>query len=180
MSRKAIIPFVVFVGIMIFLARGLTLKPGEVPSPFVGKPAPEFDLPSLMAPGARISESTLSGKPWLLNVWASWCAACRDEHPLLNELSANGIVDIIGLNYKDGRDDALGWLDVHGNPYAEVAVDQDGAVGIEYGVYGVPETFVIDANGIVRMKHIGPITTDTLSTKLLPLLQELGVSINPS
>ncbi len=89
-------------------------------------------------------------------------------------------MDIIGLNYKDGRDDALGWLDVHGNPYAEVAVDQDGAVGIEYGVYGVPETFVIDANGIVRMKHIGPLTTDTLSTKLLPLLQELGVSINPS
>ena len=180
MFRKAIVPFAVFVGIMVFLAKGLTLKPGEVPSPFVGKPAPNFELPSLMTPESVISESTLAGKPWLLNVWASWCAACRDEHPLLNELSANGVVDIVGLNYKDARSDALGWLDVHGNPYTEIAVDLDGAVGIEYGVYGVPETFVIDSEGIVRMKHIGPLTAETLTSKLLPLLLELGTRNNPS
>ena len=174
MFRKAIIPFVAFVAIMVFLAKGLSLNPGEVPSPFVDQAAPAFSLPELLAPGATVTEKSMLGKPWLLNVWASWCAACRDEHPLLNDLSARKIVDIVGLNYKDQRDDAIGWLNAFGNPYATIAVDLDGAVGIDYGVYGVPETFVIDASGVVRLKHIGPLTAEDIETKVLPLLAELG------
>ena len=180
MKAKFVLPLAGFAALVIVLAVGLRLDPRHVPSPLVDKPAPAFSLPSLADPELPVSTEDLKGRVWLLNVWASWCVACRDEHPLLNELSANGIVDIIGLNYKDASDDALGWLDVHGNPYTEIAVDLDGAVWIEYGVYGVPETFVIDADGIVRMKHIGPLTAETVSSKLMPLLRELGAAKNPS
>ena len=113
------------------------------------------------------------GKVWLFNVWASWCVACRDEHPLLINLSRQNIVDIVGLNYKDLGTDASNWLKKFGNPYSVIAVDEIGNVGIDYGVYGVPETFVIDKKGIVRMKHIGPLTIDDMENKILPLISSL-------
>jgi cytochrome c biogenesis protein CcmG/thiol:disulfide interchange protein DsbE len=184
-NKKALIPFVIFVLITGFLAVGLTLKPGEVPSPFIGKPAPDFDLPRLTqgdstgdntgdyASADTISNSDLDGQVWLLNVWASWCVACRDEHPLLNQLSTGDIVPIVGLNYKDQQDDAKNWLNQFGNPYTIVAVDKLGQTGIEYGVYGVPETFVIDKNGIIQLKHIGPLTREDIEQTVIPLVQKL-------
>ena len=176
MYRKAIIPFIVFLGIMVFLAKGLTLKPGEVPSPFVGKPAPGFELPSLLAPGASVSESTLSGQPWLLNVWASWCIACQQEHPVITNLAEE--IDIVGLNYKDTPLNARQWLEDHGNPYLVSGVDRSGDVGIDYGVYGVPETFVIDQSGRIRYKHIGPVSAEDASETLLPIIEQLRRNIN--
>ncbi len=180
-SKKALLPFAIFVLIVGFLAIGLTLKPGEVPSPFIGKPAPKFDLPRLTsmddagdnAAVSTISRSDLDGQVWLLNVWASWCVACRDEHPLLNQLSAGDIVPIVGLNYKDEQLDAINWLNQFGNPYSIVAVDQQGQTGIEYGVYGVPETFVIDKNGVIQLKHIGPLTGKDIEQTIIPLVQKL-------
>jgi len=174
-SKKSLIPFAIFVLVSVFLAIGLTLKPGEVPSPFIGRQAPEFILP-ILAAGSNaetIANSDLKGRVWLLNVWASWCVACRDEHPLLNQLSANRIVPIIGLNYKDEQQDALSWLNQYGNPYSTVAVDRQGQIGIEFGVYGVPETFVIDKKGIIKLKHIGPLSREDLEREIIPLVEKL-------
>ena len=185
-SQKALIPFVLFILIAGFLAIGLTLKPGEVPSPFIGKPAPDFNLPQLtLADNAEdnnsgnislniISNTDLDGQVWLLNVWASWCVACQEEHPLLNQLSADNIVAIIGLNYKDEQRDAWNWLNKFGNPYSKVAVDKRGETGIEYGVYGVPETFVIDKKGVIQLKHIGPLTGKDIEKTIIPLVQKLN------
>jgi cytochrome c biogenesis protein CcmG/thiol:disulfide interchange protein DsbE len=166
-------PLAIFVVLVVFLAIGLRLNPREVPSPLIDKPAPAFQLTRLDDPGASVTSQDLRGKVWLLNVWASWCVACLDEHPLLVEFSRTGAVPIYGLNYKDKRDDALAWLGKHGNPYTISIVDSEGSVGIDYGVYGVPETFVIDKQGVIRYKHIGPVTAQVLSEKIAPLVRRL-------
>ncbi len=155
------------------LAVGLTLNPREIPSPFIGKPAPEFLLPALDENASQISNETFKGKVWVLNVWASWCVACRQEHPLLMDVANRKLVTIVGLNYKDKRSDALEWLQRHGDPYRHIPFDEAGNVAIDYGVYGVPETFVIDKAGIVRLKHIGPVTLEDLKNTILPLVSEL-------
>ena len=171
--KRYLIPLIVFVVLAGFLAIGLKLDPREVPSPLIGKPAPAFDLPQLAAPDQRLTTKELQGQVWLLNVWASWCVACRQEHPLLVELGKTGRVKLYGLNYKDKREDALGWLNNFGNPYLKSLSDTDGLVGIDYGVYGVPETFVIDKQGVIRYKRIGPVTPETLRDTLLPLVAQL-------
>ena len=172
--KRYLLPLIVFAVLVGFLAVGLNLKPREVPSPLIDKPAPAFKLARLDAPGQQIGVQDLQGKVWLLNVWASWCVACRVEHPLLVELARQGTVPIYGLNYKDKRDAALGWLGQHGNPYVASLFDGDGLVGIDYGVYGVPETFVIDKAGVIRMKHIGPVTPEVLRDEILPLVKKLN------
>jgi len=173
---RFLIPLVIFLIVAGFLVRGLFLNPREVPSPLIDKPAPVFKLTELHQPDKALSSADLKGKVWLLNVWASWCVSCREEHPLLVDLSKQNVVPIYGLNYKDKRDDALGWLQQFGNPYAASITDLDGRVGIDYGVYGVPETFVIDKNGVIRYKQIGPITPDSLSKKIIPLVKQLQQS----
>lgn len=170
---KYLLPLVLFIGLVVFLAIGLTRDPREIPSPLVNKPAPAFVLPVLSEPQRNFSSQEMKGKVWLLNGWASWCAACQDEHQLLLQLSKTGIVPIYGLNYKDERRNALAWLNELGNPYTLSFSDTDGRVAIDYGVYGVPETFVIDRNGIIRYKQIGPVTEEALRTKILPLVKEL-------
>ncbi len=171
--KRYLLPLLVFVVLAGFLAIGLKLDPREVPSPLIGKPAPAFDLPQLAAPDQRLAAKDLRGQVWLLNVWASWCVACRQEHPLLVELGKTGQVKLYGLNYKDKREDALGWLNNYGNPYLKSVSDTEGLVGIDYGVYGVPETFVIDKQGVIRHKQIGPVTPESLRDTLLPLVAKL-------
>jgi cytochrome c biogenesis protein CcmG/thiol:disulfide interchange protein DsbE len=172
--KRFLLPFGIFLMLLVFLAVGLTLKPSEVPSPLIGKPAPAFELPRLQDPDRTLSPNDLRGKVWILNVWASWCVSCRDEHPLLVNLAKSGVVPIYGLNYKDRRDDALAWLARFGNPYAASVSDAEGKVGIDYGVYGVPETYIVDDKGMIRHKHIGPITPEVLEAKILPLVKELN------
>ena len=170
------LPLAIFIVLAGFLFIGLSLNPREVPSPFIGKPAPSFQLTQLAHPEQSFSPVQMQGEVWLLNVWASWCVACRVEHPLLVELARKGVVPIVGLNYKDKRDAALGWLGQFGNPYRLSIADIDGRVGIDYGVYGVPETFVIDKQGVIRFKQIGPITEEVWRDKMLPLVQQLRKS----
>ncbi len=171
--KRYLLPLLVFVVMAAFLAIGLKLDPREVPSPLIGKPAPDFDLPQLAAQDQRLAAKDLRGQVWLLNVRASWCVACRQEHPLLVELSKSGQVKLYGLNYKDKREDALRWLANFGDPYLKSISDTDGLVGIDYGVYGVPETFVIDKQGVIRHKQIGPVTAESLRDTLLPLVAKL-------
>jgi cytochrome c biogenesis protein CcmG/thiol:disulfide interchange protein DsbE len=170
---RYMLPLGIFIVLVVFLAIGLNLNPREVPSPLVGKPAPAFELPQLHAPEAKFAPKDMQGKVWLLNVWASWCVSCRQEHPILVELAKSGIVPIYGLNYKDPRDDALKWLKQFGDPYVLSIADVEGRVGIDYGVYGVPETYVIDKAGVIRYKQIGPVTQDVLEKTILPLVKEL-------
>ena len=167
------IPRAIFVILLAFLWVGLGRDPREVPSPLIGKPAPAFALTELHQPSRTLSNSDLKGKVWLLNVWASWCVSCRDEHPLLLQLAKAGIVPVYGLDYKDKPDDARAWLAQNGDPYTASIVDQDGRVGIDYGVYGVPETFVVDKEGVIRYKQIGPLSLTSLQQKILPLVREL-------
>ena len=171
---RFILPLGVFLLLALFLALGLKLDPREVPSPLIDKPAPAFAAPALARPEQQIQRDALLGQVWLLNVWASWCVACREEHPLLVEFSKRAAVPIYGLNYKDQRADALGWLGQFGNPYTDSVFDADGRIGIDYGVYGVPETFVIDRQGLIRLKHIGPLTPEVLRDKIEPLLKKLS------
>ena len=168
------LPLGVFLVLVVLLAFGLNLNPREVPSPLIDKPAPAFELPQLHAPERTFMPASMKGKVWILNVWASWCAACRDEHPLLVDLSRQGIVPLVGLNYKDPREDALAWLKRFGDPYQLSVADVNGRVGIDYGVYGVPETYVIDKQGVIRYKRIGPVTPEILQTKILPLVSQLS------
>jgi cytochrome c biogenesis protein CcmG/thiol:disulfide interchange protein DsbE len=168
--KKFVIPIALLAGLILLFAYGLKLDPRKIPSPLVGKPLPAFSLPTLADPGHRLGPQQLRGRVYLLNVWASWCVACREEHPLLNELARARTVTLIGLNYKDQRADALAWLKEMGNPYETSLSDLDGRLGIDLGVYGVPETFVIDKDGVIRYKHIGPLTPATLEHKLLPLI----------
>jgi len=170
---RYLIPLVAFIVLAAFLLVGLTLNPRQVPSPLIDKPAPIFQLNHLHEPDRLMASNDNLGKVWLLNVWASWCVACRDEHPLLVQLANSGIVPIYGLNYKDERNTALQWLKRYGDPYTISIVDPDGRVGIDYGVYGVPETYVIDKKGIVRHKQIGPVTVDSLQKTIIPLIIEL-------
>jgi cytochrome c biogenesis protein CcmG/thiol:disulfide interchange protein DsbE len=170
---RYLVPLVIFVVLAGFLYVGLGLKPREVPSPFINKPAPDFQLPNLHAMNQQFSNKEMLGKVWLLNVWASWCVACRQEHPVLVDMARRDEVPVYGLNYKDTRSAALGWLNQHGDPYKISIMDAKGNVGIDYGVYGVPETFIIDKQGIIRHKVIGPVTYQELQQCVMPLVKEL-------
>ena len=172
--KKFIIPIGLFALLGVLLAVGLKLDPRKIPSPLVDKPLPAFSLPTLDDPSRSLTNTDFQGKVVLINVWASWCAACRQEHPLLMEVARAKQVPLIGLNYKDKRDDALRVLQAEGNPYDVSLVDADGRVAIDWGVYGVPETFVIDKAGVIRYKYIGPISTESWETTLLPLIQQLS------
>ena len=173
-ALRYLIPLAVFAALVGFFAVGLTRDPHEVPSPFIGKPAPAFKLARLHEGDQTFGPEEMRGKVWLLNVWASWCVSCRVEHPLLVDMSKKQLVPIVGLDYKDKRDDGLQWLARHGDPYQLSAYDDEGKVGIDYGVYGVPETFVIDKQGIIRYKQIGPITQEALDKTILPLVRKLN------
>jgi len=175
--NRYLLPLGIFVVIAVFLGIGLGLNPREVPSPLIDKPAPSFSLPQLHKPEQAFSLADMKGKVWLLNVWASWCVACREEHPVLVEFSRTGTVPIVGLNYKDERSDGLRWLGQFGDPYRLSVYDHDGRVGIDYGVYGVPETFLIDKNGVIRYKRIGVVTPEILRDKILPLVKELNGNV---
>ena len=168
------VPLGMFLLLAVLLGIGLRLNPREVPSPLVGKPAPAFELPQLHQPGEKFSPEAIRGKVWLFNVWASWCTSCREEHPVLLSLARSGAVPIIGLNYKDKREEGLAWLERFGDPYALSAYDEKGSVGIDYGVYGVPETYLIDKKGVIRFKQIGIVTPDTVKTRILPLVDSLN------
>jgi cytochrome c biogenesis protein CcmG/thiol:disulfide interchange protein DsbE len=172
--KRVLIPLVLFIALAVFLALGLKLDPREVPSPLIGKPAPDFRTETLADATRVIQRDDLRGKVWILNVWASWCGACRDEHPVLVEFARGRALTLIGLNYKDERSAGAQWLARFGNPYADSLFDPQGRIGLDYGVYGVPETFVIDRQGVVRYKHIGPLTPEALKTKVEPLLAQLS------
>ena len=177
MKKRFLIPLGLFVALAAFLALGLQLNPHEVPSPLVGRQAPSFALPRLgsdpaIDPG-RFSPAEMKGRVWMLNVWASWCVSCRQEHPVLMDLAKSAVVPLVGLDYKDEAANARRWLVQHGDPYLLSAVDLDGRVGIDYGVYGVPETYVIDKAGTIRYKQIGPLTADVMHDKILPLVRNL-------
>mgnify|MGYP006298861789 CR=1 FL=1 len=173
-SMRFLLPLAIFIVLVGFLAVGLTRDPREVPSPLVGKPAPGFNVPQLADAGQSFNPESMRGKVWLFNVWASWCVSCRDEHPILVEFAKSGVVPIIGLDYKDQRADGMAWINRFGNPYLLSAFDADGKVGIDYGVYGVPETYVIDKAGVIRYKHIGPVNPAVLKEKIIPLVAELN------
>ena len=187
-------PLIGFAVLVVLLAVGLNLNPRDVPSPLVGKPAPLFSLARLDAPEQVFSPKDMLGKVWLLNVWSTWCVSCRQEHPVLVEMAKSTMVTLVGLNYKEVRGDGeldadkiapeaelklalqrtKAWLSKYGNPYKLSVLDLDGRVGIDYGVYGVPETYLIDKAGVIRMKHTGPISPDVFSGKILPLVAELS------
>jgi cytochrome c biogenesis protein CcmG/thiol:disulfide interchange protein DsbE len=172
--NRFLLPLGLFAGLVVLLAVGLTLNPREVPSPLIGKPAPEFRLPQLHQPESTFASAEMKGKVWVLNVWASWCVACREEHPVLSDFARSRAVPLYGLNYKDQRNDAIVWLKRYGDPYELSVFDLDGRVGIDYGVYGVPETYVIDKQGVIRYKRIGPVTPAILKDKIVPLIAELN------
>jgi cytochrome c biogenesis protein CcmG/thiol:disulfide interchange protein DsbE len=167
------LPLVVFVLMVGLLGYGLSLDPKKVPSPLIDKPAPAFSLAMLDAPSRQLSTADMAGQVWVLNVWASWCVSCRAEHAVITALANRNLVSVIGLNYKDEPDEATRWLEQFGNPYTASVMDRDGRVGIDWGVYGVPETFVIGADGMIKYKHIGPVTHESLEQKILPILKEL-------
>jgi len=169
---KYLLPVVLFFVLVGFLFDGLYKHPSEVPSPLIGKSVPQFSLPRLSDTNTFTDKEFL-GKVSLLNVWATWCFACRQEHPVLNDLANKRLAPIYGLNYKDNASEASQYLKNYGNPYTANAFDETGRVGIEWGVYGAPETFLIDKKGIIRYKHIGPLTNDEVETKILPMIQQL-------
>ena len=173
-AMRYLLPLGIFLLLAVLLAIGLNLNPREVPSPLINKPAPHFSLPQLHEPDKTFSQKDMAGKVWLLNVWASWCVSCREEHPYLMELSRANVLPIIGLNYKDKPDAAMGWLAQLGDPYDLSVKDLDGRVGIDYGVYGVPETYLIDKKGVIRYKRIGVLTPEIIQTKVLPMAKELN------
>jgi cytochrome c biogenesis protein CcmG, thiol:disulfide interchange protein DsbE len=173
--KRFLLPLAVFIGLVIFLAVGLNRNPREVPSPLIDKPTPVFSLPQLGEVSKTIGSEQMRGQVWLLNVWASWCVACRQEHPLIIEFAKQKIIPVVGLNYRDVREDGLAWLERFGDPYQVSAFDEKGLVGIDYGVYGVPESFLIDKQGVIRYKQIGPFTPEVIKEKLLPLIAELNL-----
>lgn len=175
MSRhlRYLVPLAIFAVLAAFLYRGLSLDPKLVPSPLIDKPVPSFSLPTLKDPEAMISDTTLKGKVWMMNIWATWCSACRAEHEVLLHLARTGKISIYGLNYKDKRPAAIRWLQQLGDPYVANAFDEQGRVGIDWGVYGAPETFIVDKQGIIRYKHIGPLNIDIVNNEILPLILEL-------
>ncbi|MEY4592845.1 MAG: hypothetical protein RIR18_1740 [Pseudomonadota bacterium] len=195
--NKFLWPLIGFLALVVLLAVGLNLNPRDIPSPLVGKPAPNFELKQHDTKAPIFSPAAMRGKVWMLNVWSTWCVSCRQEHGVLVSLSKQKVLPIVGLNYKEIRGDSeldstryaegkhlaeeeslsrqrIGqWLSQHGDPYALTVLDLDGRVGIDYGVYGVPESYVIDQNGIIRLKHTGPLTPDVIAQKILPLVGEL-------
>src|SRR5258706_1281048 len=156
--KRALWTLGIFAGLVLLLAVGRRLNPREVPSPLIGKPAPTFELPLLMEPDKRFSEKHMLGKVWILNVWASWCPPCLVEHPVVTQLARSGVAPLVGLNYKDTRDDALPWLKRNGDPYQLIVFDGNGRIGIDYGVYCLPQTHVLDQQGVMRHKHIWAVT----------------------
>ena len=170
---RYLLPLVLFLGVAGLLFKGLSLDPRLVSSPLIDKPAPAFTLALLNNPETTMSDSDFRGQVSLFNVWATWCVACRAEHPVLMDLARSGKVPVYGLNYKDERPAALSWLQQIGNPYLANAFDADGRVGIDWGVYGTPETFLIDKQGIIRYKHIGPLTREIVQQEILPLVEQL-------
>lgn len=170
-----LIPFAVFALLVVLFGIGIVWNEHHdaryVPSPLIGKAAPAFDLPRLEDPAQRVRKADLLGKPYLINVFASWCFACGDEHPVLMAYSKKFGVPLIGYDYKDQAADAKAWLDEHGNPYAEVLADINGATAIDFGVYGAPETFLVDAQGVIRYKHIGPLTSEVIAQELDPAIK---------
>jgi len=167
------LPLLVFVVVVGFLGAGLGLDPRKIPSPLIGKPVPEFDLPPVKGRTLGLASRDLKGEVSLVNVFASWCVSCREEHPVFMDLRKRGVVPIHGLNYKDKPDDAAGWLAEMGDPYTRTGADLDGRVAIDWGVYGVPETLVVGRDGRIAYKHIGPITPQILREKLMPLIERL-------
>ena len=172
-SLRFLAPLLIFIVVGVFLAVGLKLDPREIPSPLIDKPAPQFELPRLLQMDGVVGTADLRGEVWLLNVWASWCVACRVEHPLLNDLAAKRLIRIVGLNYKDAPADARTWLREFGNPYDIIAVDRQGEAGIDWGVYGVPETFIVSADGRIAYKHVGPVTQVIVDGTLMPIVDRL-------
>ncbi len=168
-----LLPLGLFMVLVGFLAVGLTRDPREVPSPLIGKPAPGFALTHLDNAARTVRREDLLGRVWMLNVWASWCSACREEHPLLMAFAKRRLLPVYGLDYKDTRRDGLGWLARFGNPYEASFFDADGRVGLDFGVYGVPETFIVDKQGVVRFKHIGPLTPEVIEQRIVPLVRQL-------
>ena len=168
MKAWHLVPAALLAGLVVMFAIGLTRDPSKIPSPLIGRPAPAFDLPVLQ--GGRLASASLQGQPVIVNFWASWCTPCLQEHPLLMELARSG-VRIVGINYKDEPQAAQQWLDQHGNPFATVAQDRDGRVGLDWGVYGVPESFVLDAGGVIRHKNIGPLTRQAWQDEVSGLLK---------
>lgn len=170
---KYLLPVIFFFVLCGFLFIGLYKDPSEVPSPLIGKSVPEFSLPKLYDNSAQFSNKKFLGKVSVLNVWATWCFACKQEHPALLELAKRNIAPIYGLNYKDEADKAKLYLRDFGNPFVANAFDEAGRVAIDWGVYGAPETFLIDRKGIIRYKHIGPLTLENLDNKIQPLILQL-------
>ena len=170
---KFALPALVLIALVALFARGLFLDPTVVPSPLIGKAAPAFSLPTLADGKQTITQAEFQGKVSLLNVWGSWCVACRDEHPVLMQFAAGHVIPIYGLDYKDDRQAALDMLAKHGNPYATIAYDASGDVTINWGVYGAPETFLLDKRGIIRKKYIGPLTPELIRDDLMPRIQAL-------
>ena len=175
---KRSIPLLVFAALAALLFVGVqmtrTRDPNAIPSPFIDRPAPAFSLPTLHEPDRIIGNADLLGTPYLLNVWGSWCPACQVEHPLIERIARSGLVRVVGFNYKDERDDALRWLQHFGDPYDPIVVDRDGRAAIEWGVYGAPETFLVDGNGVIRFKHVGPMTPEVLDREIRPRLAEMA------
>lgn len=168
------LPLLLFLVLALFLGRGLYQDPSEIPSPLLNRKAPAFSLPTLDDATVSFSPDAMLGQVWLLNVWASWCAPCRQEHPVLLALARSGVVPVYGINYKDNQANALKWLQVGGgDPYQRSVMDESGRVGIDYGVYGVPETYVVDKAGYIRYKQTGAITERNLAATLLPLVRKL-------
>ncbi len=173
MKARFLIPIAVFLAMAVFLYIGLSRDPRYVPSPLIGKPVPAFELPTLYDDQVHLTQSIFNGQVSLVNVWASWCVSCRYEHALLMDIAKQGDVPIIGINYKDERPDALKWLKDRGDPYRQIVYDYDGRAAIDWGVYGTPETFVVDGQGVIRHKHVGPLDADDWQQELLPLIQSL-------
>lgn len=177
---RRLLPLLLFAGLTVLLYVGVKMNSGRdssaIPSPLIGKPMPAFSLPVLDDPARRVSGRELAGKPFLLNVWGSWCPSCRDEQPQMTALSRSGKIRVIGYNYKDAPADAQRWLKEFGNPFEFVIVDEDGQAALDWGIYGAPETFLVDAAGIVRWKHVGPITDELIVAEIDPMLVAMGRS----
>lgn len=171
--NRSIIPLVVFIVLVGFLYVGLDLNPRKIPSVLIEKPVPEFSLPRLLDPNSKMTNEDLLGKISLFNAWGTWCPSCYQEHPALIEIARKYKIPIYGLNYKDVREDAIRWLNKLGNPYVDIAFDQDGRSSIDWGIYAAPETFIVDKKGIIRHKHIGPIDLDIFTNELLPIINDL-------
>jgi cytochrome c biogenesis protein CcmG/thiol:disulfide interchange protein DsbE len=172
-ASRYLLPLAIFLLIVFFLWRGLGLNPRAVPSPLIGKPAPAFTVPLLSDPSQTLSAKELRGQVYLLNVWGSWCVSCREEHPMLVELAQRKRIPLYGLNWKDKHEDAVAWLERFGDPYVASGVDREGRVAIDFGVYGAPETYLIDREGVIRFKHTGPLTRAVIEEQILPLAAKL-------